>query len=146
MIEGNMRQVTTDTTVATDNGDCTETVVVTRLIEKFVEYDGTEHAIGEIEAVISDETFDLLGCDGAGTAPVDEVGVCECTNTNNVAPIWDADGSHYIEVEVDGSTQRYATNYGTVCGAWDLDLTPFCDQDNAPEECMQSWCYVDEDC
>ena len=132
IIEGNTRTITTDTTTTIDNGDCTNTVIVSRHIEKFITYGSHEHSLGEIEGIISEDIIPIAGCDGAGTLPVDplpvdEVGICECTGVNNVAPIWDADGNHYIELEIDGEIQQYPANYGTVCGAWDLDLPPICD-------------------
>ena len=107
----------------------------TRTVEQFVTYGDSEHSIGSIVTPISSETQMLDGC-SIEPEPVDEVGICECTGRNELVPIFNADGTHYIEVEVDGSIQQYVTNYGSVCGAWDLDLAPICDQSDAPDYCM----------
>ena len=52
IIEGDTRTITTDTTTTIDNGDCTNTVIVSRHIEKFITYGSHEHSLGEIEGII----------------------------------------------------------------------------------------------
>ena len=66
---------------------------------------------------------------------------CPCLDVPQVNPFF----PNCTIVEQGDEVFCYSVDYGRYCNTWDESLEPYCshENDDVPDWCFQSWCYVD---